>query len=229
MKKENKLTKYNNEEISLILDNAESFSDVLRKLGYDSITTGNYKLVKGELKNRGIEVPIYKYVNKNSCNFSKSNEELFVEYSVTSRTNLKRRILRDNLIKYECECGNQGEWQGRKLILQLEHKNGNTNDDKLENLTFLCPNCHSQTSTFSGKNTKREPNKKINKCKCGKIISPAAYICTDCYSKNNRITERPSYEQLKSEIKETSQNKVAKKYNVSWRTIRKWLIYYEKI
>ena len=74
----------------------------------------------------------------------------------------------------------------------------------------------------------RKRNLKNNICKCGKSISNDAFLCTDCYSKNNRTVERPSYEDLKKQIKETSQNRVAKKYNVSWRTIRKWLIFYEK-
>lgn len=66
---------------------------------------------------------------------------------------LKRRILKEKLIEYKCEkCGNAGEWQGKELVLQLGHKNGKHNDHRLENLCFLCPNCHSQTSTYSGKN-----------------------------------------------------------------------------
>lgn len=115
------------------------------------------------------------------------------------------------------------------MVLQLEHKNGDPEDNRLINLCFLCPNCHSQTLTFSGRNSKRTKKKKIQKlCKCGKKISSTSYICSECYSKSNRVVDRPTYEDLKKQISETSQNKVAKKYNVSWRTIKKWLIYYEK-
>ena len=231
MKRKNKLSKYSNEEIIDILNSSISFSDVLRKLEYNSITTGNFKVVKNELKNRNIELPKYNNSKKyNTFELGIKNEDVFVEYSVMSRTNLKRRILKDNLIKYECvECGNIGEWKGKKLVLQLEHKNGNTYDNRLENLCFLCPNCHSQTETFSGKNANKiKKQKEIKKCECGNIISQGAYICTYCYAKKNRIVDRPSYDELIAEINETSQNKVAKKYNVSWRTIRKWIKYYEK-
>ena len=64
----------------------------------------------------------------------------------------KRVILRDKLLNYECvKCNNSGKWEGNVLALQLDHINGINNDNRLSNLRFLCPNCHSQTETFSGK------------------------------------------------------------------------------
>lgn len=57
--------------------------------------------------------------------------------------------------KYECVlCKNQGHHQGSHLTLQLDHINGNKKDQRLDNLRFLCPNCHSQTHTFAGGNRK---------------------------------------------------------------------------
>jgi len=80
-------------------------------------------------------------------------EKLFTSNSVCPRGQVRRRILRENLIDYKCEqCDNAGEWRGVKLSLQLEHKNGINNDHRLENLCWLCPNCHAQTPTFAGRN-----------------------------------------------------------------------------
>lgn len=230
----NKMSDYTNDQIYEILKISKSFAEVIRSFGYKSITTGNYKHVKGILKNRNIEIPVYNYFKEhNNFNRKRRNvDELFINETNVSRAYLKRRIIKDDLIKYECEkCGNVGEWEGQKLVLQLEHKNGNTYDNRLENLCFLCPNCHSQTNTFSGKNSKRirkNKNEIKKRCNCGKEISYDAHMCVDCYSKTNRIIKRPTYEELIREIKETSQNKVAKKYEVSWRTIQKWIKYYEK-
>lgn len=85
-----------------------------------------------------------------------TNEELFIDDNIVSRSVIKSRLLKQQLIEYKCSsCNNDGYWQDKKLVLQLEHKNGKRNDDRLENLCFLCPNCHSQTATFCGKNSKR--------------------------------------------------------------------------
>lgn len=85
-----------------------------------------------------------------------SLEEIMVENSTYQNiTKLKERIIREGIIPYKCDiCGNTGEWLGNKLILQLDHINGKHFDHRKENLRFLCPNCHSQTETFSGKNKK---------------------------------------------------------------------------
>ena len=65
-------------------------------------------------------------------------------------------ILNNNLIEYKCqECGQGDVWNNKRLILQLDHKNGNPNDNRLDNLRFLCSNCHSQTQTYTGRNATR--------------------------------------------------------------------------
>ena len=81
-------------------------------------------------------------------------EEIMVENSTyQNTTKLKERIIREGILSYECAiCGNKGEWNGAKLVLQLDHINGKHHDHRKENLRFLCPNCHSQTETYSGKN-----------------------------------------------------------------------------
>jgi 5-methylcytosine-specific restriction endonuclease McrA len=60
--------------------------------------------------------------------------------------------VKENRLEYKCaNCGIK-EWNNLPLSLQLDHINGVNNDHRLENLRFLCPNCHSQTDTYSGKN-----------------------------------------------------------------------------
>lgn len=78
--------------------------------------------------------------------------DVFVENSTYSRTHLKRRIILKNLIPYTCSgYGLGSQWNSKPLALQLEHINGVFNDNRLSNLCFLCPNCHSQTETFAGR------------------------------------------------------------------------------
>lgn len=100
-------------------------------------------------------------------NFNKSrrfsNEFVFKEDSSYPRHRLKERIIKENLLKYVClSCGNDGNWNNAKLTLQLDHINGVNNDHRIENLRFLCPNCHTQQDTYAAKN-KFNPNRQPKK------------------------------------------------------------------
>lgn len=81
-------------------------------------------------------------------------EELFCENSKHPRIVLRRTVIADKLIPYKCAICGLTEWQGKNLSLELDHINGINNDNRLENLRFLCPNCHSQTVTYGSKNQK---------------------------------------------------------------------------
>lgn len=82
-----------------------------------------------------------------------TNEQVFVENSSYPRHRLKERIIKERIVAYSCEeCGNEGEHNGKRLVLQLDHINGINNDHRLENLRFLCPNCHTQQDTYAAKN-----------------------------------------------------------------------------
>lgn len=101
------------------------------------------------------------------------NDKVFVENSSYPRHRLKERILKENMIEYKCSgCSIGPEWNGSKLVLQLEHKNGKNDDHRLDNLDFLCPNCHSQTSTYAARNRKN-PSR-----------SPKPYIDKNGYQRN---------------------------------------------
>lgn len=80
------------------------------------------------------------------------NEKIFVEDSTYANDLVKHRIVKDELIEYRCSKCGIDSWMGETLVLDLDHINGNNRDNSLENLRYLCPNCHSQTCTYKGRN-----------------------------------------------------------------------------
>ncbi len=72
-----------------------------------------------------------------------------------TRATIKPRLIHSGLLKIKCaRCGIM-DWRGEPLSLELHHTNGVSNDHRLENLQLLCPNCHSQTDSYSGRNAKK--------------------------------------------------------------------------
>ena len=71
------------------------------------------------------------------------------------RTHVKLRLIRDGLKSRHCEECGLDAWRGSPLPLELHHINGDGDDNRLENLRLLCPNCHSQTENWGGRNQGR--------------------------------------------------------------------------
>jgi DNA-binding transcriptional ArsR family regulator len=79
-------------------------------------------------------------------------DELFLAGVHRGRHNLKRRLVLSGAKRNACETCGLSEWRGSPITLALHHVNGDRTDNRIENLMLLCPNCHSQTNTFAGRN-----------------------------------------------------------------------------
>lgn len=153
---ENKIYKLSDEQFVELLKKSSTISEVLFKLGY--AVKGNswgYSQVKRRMDDLNLDYSIFKgksaVIKTNKLNNVKK-EDILKENCKHQRTVLRRYIIKNNLIPYKCAICGCTEWQGKTLSLELDHINGINNDNRLENLRFLCPNCHSQTSTYGSRN-----------------------------------------------------------------------------
>lgn len=110
-----------------------------------------------------------------------------LEYAKThgcKSSDLKKKLIEEGYVENICVwCKNEGEWKGKPITLELDHIDGNRYNNELENLRILCPNCHSQTPTFRGRNNDVD-KKRVNNCiDCGFRILKKSIRCIDC----NRI------------------------------------------
>jgi RNase P subunit RPR2 len=101
-------------------------------------------------------------VNPSGKGINKLKTEGFGKISLTDILNgkhptyqsnkLRIRLFESKLKEMRCEECDITEWNGKKVSFELEHIDGNRYNHKLLNLKILCPNCHSQTKTYRGKN-----------------------------------------------------------------------------
>ena len=224
--------KLSDNEIVRLVEENTSISKILQHLNIKK--TNFYAITL--LKNRII------FLNINTAHFI--NElvfprqlplnEVMVENSTYARSCLKKRLLKDGILKNECsECGVKDIWNNKPISIQLDHINGIYNDHRLENLRMLCPNCHSQTGTFAGKNNRVENFSCID-CKIELAIKRKKSRCLNCYDKfkidkknktrkpRPRKVSRPSKEDLFFLMWKNPSIIIAKEFGVSSRAIGKW-------
>jgi len=213
-------------ELKNIVSESNSLSDILKYFDLPS-ASANYRALKQRLKEDEIDFSHIRLgANSNIGRTFPSKaiplSEVMVKDSTYSRGALKKRLIKAGILKNECVlCGQLPLWQGIELVMVLDHINGDGSDHRKENLRLLCPNCNSQTLTFSGRN-----NKKHYYCdECGeekkRKLSKLCYSCSG--AKKRRVKNRPSKDQLAKEIDETSYCAVGRKYGVSDKAVKKWL------
>lgn len=143
--------------LEAIVKDCDSWRDTLEALGFRRNSGRMQTILKKVVS--GFAISTTHFGNRYAAKLSNGTarytlDEILIEHSgYESIQRLKIRLVRAGVIVYECErCKNQGMWQDEPLSLQLDHRNGEPSDHRRENLRFLCPNCHSQTETFSGRN-----------------------------------------------------------------------------
>jgi 5-methylcytosine-specific restriction endonuclease McrA len=149
------------EQLIEIVKQSSSISAILSY--FNLLNKGsNYRTLKQRLEEDGIDYSHIKLglSSNRGRNFIRKKlplETILIEHSTFNRNHLKVRLIKEGVLKNECyECGQQPIWNGKPLSLQLDHINGISDDNRIENLRILCPHCHSQTANFAGRNKHRQ-------------------------------------------------------------------------
>lgn len=212
---------YTKEELEKIVQESNSYKDLVLKLGYNSKGGNTYKTVQNRIEKYNIDTSHFYQQEK----IERNPDNIFIKNSTAGQNTLRKYYFRGNYSEYKCAiCGLPPEWQGKPLTLTLDHINGDHQDDRIENLRWVCPNCDRQLPTYS---KGLRATSEIKKCpKCGKPIGKKSTLCVDCTNAEKLMTaleNRPvSRDELKNLIRTTSFVDIGKRYNCSDNAIRKW-------
>jgi 5-methylcytosine-specific restriction endonuclease McrA len=201
------------DELPDAVKNSLCRSDVLRLIGLDPAGSGNHQVVQRYIDQLNLDTSHFDFRKAIALkNFGKKNSntrlldsDIFIENSTCSRNVLVKRCKK--LLPLICsECNVTNSYNGKPISLQLDHINGINNDNRIENLRWLCPNCHSQTVTWGSKNRKGTIYVRYKRPKRDRP----------------RKVQWPEKHELTKLLNESSWVDIGKLYGVSDNAVRKW-------
>ena len=151
------MRKYTDQQFIDAIKNNFSVRNVLKTLGL-AAAGGSYKLFHARVKKLGLDTSHFTgqghLKGKRNVHVRKSPwETILVKNSPYSNTSaLRRRLIKESILENKCSRCGIVEWQGEELSLHLDHIDGDNTNNEIVNLRLLCPNCHSLTPTYCGKN-----------------------------------------------------------------------------
>ena len=150
--------------------NSFSIAGMCRALGLEPYGA-NYRRIHKAIDKYSIDISHFTgqgwnvglMFNPNKHRTYSLDEILVKDSKYDNSNNLKQRLLVEGVKERKCEKCGRTEWEGNPIPLQLHHINGERNDNRLENLQILCPNCHAQTDNYCGKNSEKKNRGKLTK------------------------------------------------------------------
>lgn len=228
-----KIYDYSKSELQELLDTSNSYADVLRKIGMSQYGN-NYETLTKAINTMDLDL------TKIAVNREKAKSSMFKEkvrkapslediingnYGKYRSASLRDRLIKEGYKEHRCENCGLDTWLGEKIPLHLHHVDGNHNNNKLENLQLLCPNCHSMTDNYAGKCNKKENNPEIFvECPvCHETrMKKGMKMCDECLQSHQTRWQDLDRDVFKSEIRIQSFGHIGEMYGVSAKTISRW-------
>lgn len=177
------------EQLQIAVSDSKSYAETLRNLGI-AVSGGTHIVIKKYITKYGINTTHFSQIGTRRIKARLITKDVLVMNSTVSSSTLRRIIVRDGILPRICvECGVENQYNGKPITLHLDHKSGDRKDCRIENLRWLCPNCHSQTSTYSRAKTlpiQLEARKK----KAERVQIP----CSECKITITRLKSKVEYQ-----------------------------------
>lgn len=219
--------KWTDQELIEAVKNSKTKTEVLKKLNLDSRNSGNFQTINIYIEKLHIDTSHFVgSLSTKSFKMRKLSEILIENSDYLHTSNLKERLIRENILPNKCHhvsCNIITTWCDKLLHLHLDHINGIHTDNRLENLRLLCPNCHSQTETYC-KGIRRK--KDWNCLVCGIQTSKKYRYCKKC---SNSLREKkykiswPPIEEVIRLVLKLGYSSVGKLLKVTDNSVRKYV------
>lgn len=230
-----------------IIKSSNNLNCVCAALGKRA-TNNNYSKLRKIIKKYNIDTSHFKYSGCTGAKKKRTKDDYFVKDSKIATSIIKEKLFEFNLKPRKCEKCGRTKWViddvDYPIPLQVHHIDGDRSNNELSNLMILCPNCHTFTDNYCGKNHKKSTQDKsdefyhTNKRKevtkiceyCGKefhTLSKSQKFCSQkCFKLHRRKSQRPSKEELEKLIHLKSYRELGRMFGVTDNAIKKWCIYY---